>query len=78
MAEPVGIRSSFSSPCTKRFTNQTTGVAALSNGARAKLTTGAMRSACAAPTTFGAISENTRIANVIASVPSPRAISPSP
>ncbi len=37
-----------------------------------------MRSACAAPTTFGEISENTRIANVIASVPIASASSPSP
>ena len=37
-----------------------------------------MRSACAAPTTFGVISENTRIANEIAIVPSASASSPSP
>src|SRR6266540_5593848 len=72
------ILSSLSKPRTNRLTNHTTGVAILSIGASTKLTTGASRSACAAPTTFGVISANTRSANEIAIVPRPSASSPSP
>src|SRR5436190_501431 len=72
------ILSNLSKPCTKRLTNHTTGVAILSIGASRKLTRGASRSACAAPITFGVISEKTSKANEIATVPSASAASPSP
>ena len=75
---PGRIASNLSSPRTKRLTNQTTGVAILSIGARMKLTNGARRSACAAPMTLGVISEKTSNANEIATVPSASAASPSP
>jgi hypothetical protein len=74
----VRTRKSLSSACTKRLTNQTIGLAALRSGVSRKADSGAMRSACAAPITFGVISENTRIRNVTATVPSASAYLLSP
>ena len=70
------MRRILSSARTKRFTNQTTGARPRRSGVSTYATSGAMRSACVAPTTFGVISENTRIRNVTTTVLMASASSP--